>query len=173
MIVVERTCAVAAAPAAVVAYLRDLANAPRWDPGCRGATRTGDGPIGPGTSWRQVCRVLGVSAELTRTLITMEPGRLVFHGGNEGATCTDTVTVRPAGAGAEVTYRVELEMHGLAKLATPVLKIEFEKLGTAAADGLTTALNALAPPAGENTTEVRFPGSARPAPTARGQEAQA
>jgi hypothetical protein len=46
-----------------------------------------------------------------------------------------------------VTYRVELEMHGLAKLATPVLKIEFEKLGTESAAGLRQALNRLSAPA--------------------------
>nr|BFE75652.1 hypothetical protein GCM10020092_089530 [Actinoplanes digitatis] len=38
---------------------------------------------------------------------------------------------------------MELEMHGLAKLATPVMRMEFEKLGDETAASLTDALNRL------------------------------
>ena len=133
MIVVERTLAVAAAPAPALAYLTDFANTAAWGPAVRQTTRNGAGPIVPGSSWHQVCRILGITTELTYTLVLAEPGRLVFQGRTEGATCLDEVTVRPAGTGSEVTYRVELEMHGLAKLATPVIKMELEKLGAAGA----------------------------------------
>ncbi|MGK5684851.1 SRPBCC family protein [Actinoplanes sp. URMC 104] len=170
MIVVERTLAVDVAPGLALGYLTDFANTAAWGPAVRQTTRNGAGPIVPGSSWHQVCRILGITTELTYTLVLAEPGRLVFQGRNEGATCLDEVTVRPAGTGSEVTYRVELEMHGLAKLATPVIKMELEKLGAAGAAALTEALNRLAPDA--RAAELHFPAAA-PHPTTRGQEAQA
>jgi hypothetical protein len=143
MIVIERTLAVTAAPAAVLDYLRDFANTQEWVVPAPRTSRTGDGPLVPGVTWRQSRRVLWFTTELTWTLIEVAPGRLLFHGRNEGATCADSVTVRPAGAGSEVTYRTDLELHGLAKLATPMLKAEFEKLATRCADGLGHALGRL------------------------------
>lgn len=147
MIVVERTFTVETSPAAAIAYLMDFGNNQEWDRAATHTVRDGSGPVRPGATWRQACRILGITAELTWTLIEANGERLVFLGRNEGATCTDTVLVRPAPGGAEVTYRVELEMHGLAKLATPVVKMEFEKLGTESAAGLRHVLNRLAAPA--------------------------
>ncbi len=170
MIVVERTFAVTAAPGVVLGYLADLAHTPAWDPAVEHAARKNPGPIVPGASWHQVRRVVGIAAELTYTLITVAPDRLVLHGCNEGATCIDTVWLRPAGAGTEVTYRVELELHGLAKLAKPILRSEFEKQGTACAAGLAASLNELAAP---TTTEITFPGPVPGTTPARSREAQA
>lgn len=147
MIVVERTFTVETTPAAALAYLTDFGNTREWDRAATHTVRDGSGPLQPGATWRQACRVLGVTAELTWTLVEAAGGRLVFHGRNEGATRTDTVVVRPAALGAEVAYRVELELHGLAKLATPLMKVEFEKLGTESAAVLGQALNRLAAPA--------------------------
>ena len=142
MIVVERTFAVTAAPGAVLAYLRDFSNAQEWDPSAVRTSRLGAGPITPGAHWRHVRKLYGVTAELTYTLAAADDVRLVFHGRSEGATCVDTILVRPApGSGAEVTYRIELEMHGLAKLVTPLLRTELEKLADAAVVTATAALD--------------------------------
>ena len=143
MIVVERTFAVTAAPGVVLAYLRDFGNAQQWDPSVQRISRVGTGPLEPGAQWRHVRRFLGVTTELTYTLLPAAAGRLVFHGRSEGATCTDTVSVRAVPGGSEVTYRVELEMHGLAKLATPLMKAELEKLATDSAAAVTAALDGL------------------------------
>ena len=140
MIVVERTFAVTAAPEAVLAYLRDFANAADWDPSGVRTSRLGSGPVGPGTHWRHVRKVLGVTAELTYTLMAAEPGRLVFHGRSEGATCVDTVWLAALPRGTEVTYRLEVEMHGLAKLTTPIMRAEVEKLATASVTAVIAAL---------------------------------
>jgi len=171
MIVVERMFAVTAAPGPVLGYLTDFGNTARWDPGVERITRREPGPLAPGASWHQARRVFGVTAELTYTLITVAPDRLVLHGRNEGATCVDTVSVRPAGTGTEVTYRVELELHGLAKLATSVLRVEFQKLGAESAVRLTAALNALA--AAPRATELHFPSTPRNTAPSRSREAQA
>jgi carbon monoxide dehydrogenase subunit G len=143
-IVVARTVIVTAPVDVVLEYLRDFGNSEQWDPVARRTVRTDAGPIGVGSTWRHEARLLGVRAELTYTLAAADGARLVFVGRNESATSTGTVSVRPVDGGAEVTYRVELEMHGLAKLATPVLRAEAEKLGDETAGRLTEVLNRLA-----------------------------
>jgi carbon monoxide dehydrogenase subunit G len=140
MIVVERTFAVTATPGVVLAYLRDFANAQEWDPSARATHRLGAGPIAPGAHWRHVRKVLGVTAELTYTLIVADPARLVFQGRSEGATCVDTIVLGPAAGGTRVTYRSEIEMHGLAKLATPLMRAEIEKLASGSVAAVTAAL---------------------------------
>jgi carbon monoxide dehydrogenase subunit G len=143
MITISRTLTVAAPAEAVFAYLKDFGNTNEWDPATRQTTRDGTGPLGVGANWHNTSKVLGVRIELTYTLQAVERDHLVFVGRNEGTTSTDTVTVRPVAGGTEVTYRREFEMHGVAKLATPVMKIEFEKLGNATATRLAGVLNRL------------------------------
>ena len=143
-IVVARTVIVTAPADAVLEYLKDFGNAEQWDPAARRTTRGDTGPVGVGSRWHHEARVLGVRAELTYTLAAADGGRLVFVGHNESATATGTVTVRPGQGGTEVTYHVDLELHGLAKLATPVLRAEAEKLGDETAGRLTEVLNRLA-----------------------------
>lgn len=140
MIVVERRFAVVAAPGAVLGYLRDFGNAREWDPSSWRTSRVDTGPVAPGAHWRHARKFFGVTAELTYTLLAAEADSLVLHGRSEGATCTDTVRVRPVPGGCEVHYRVELEMHGLAKLATPLLRVELEKVATESVRALTAAL---------------------------------
>jgi carbon monoxide dehydrogenase subunit G len=143
MTIVSRTFAVAATPDTVLEYLRDFGNTEQWDPATQRSTRVDAGPIGVGSSWHNVSKIRGVTTELTYTLAAVESDKLVFLGRNEGATTTDHITVRPVDGGSEVTYRVDLEMHGLAKLMTPVMKIEFERLGNETAARLTDVLNRL------------------------------
>jgi hypothetical protein len=139
-IVVERNFGVGAPADSVLAYLRDFGNTREWDPATRRTARIDQGPIRIGSSWHNESRVLGVTAELTYTLCEADADRLVFIGRNEAATATFTVTVRPAAYGCAIGYHLDLEMHGVAKLATPVMKIEFEKMGTETAQRLAEVL---------------------------------
>jgi hypothetical protein len=143
-IVVARTFTVSAPAPAVLDYLADFGHTGEWDPVTRRTTRNDAGPIVVGSSWHNESRVLGVSTALTYTLCEAASDKLVFIGRNEGATSTDTITVRPVEEGAELTYHVDLEMHGVAKLATPFMKIELEKLGSETVARLTEVLNRLA-----------------------------
>jgi hypothetical protein len=139
-IVVVRSFGVSAAAEAVLDYLRDFGHTEEWDPATRRSERIDSGPIAVGSAWRNESRVLGVTAELTYTLCRAEADRLVFIGRNEAATATGTFTVIPIPPGSQVTYHLDLEMHGVAKLATPVMKAEFEKLGTQSATRLAEVL---------------------------------
>jgi carbon monoxide dehydrogenase subunit G len=140
---VERTFSVTAEAAAVVAYLSDFGNTEQWDPATQRTTRLEAGPVGPGASWRNESKVFGQVSEITYTLRQLTGDTLVFVGENDTLTSIDTITVRPQGTGSEINYKVELTLHGLAKLAAPAMKLEFEKLAHDTEKQMTEVLNKL------------------------------
>lgn len=145
MTTVERTFTVQLPPDQVVAYLKDFANAEEWDPGTVKCTQTSEGPVQVGTTWHNTSKIAGRETELTYRLAELTSDRVVFRGSNESATTEDTITVRPAGAGSELTYHAEIDISGLmGKLAAPATKLLFEKLGRDTERKLTEVLNSRA-----------------------------
>jgi carbon monoxide dehydrogenase subunit G len=144
MTTVARTFIVTASAQSVIDYLKDFSNAEEWDPGTQTCTRNDAGPVRVGASWHNVSKILGVTTELTYTLTKLNDDTIVLVGRNDKATSTDTITVRPLAGGSEVTYSAKLDMHGLAKLTVPVMKLEFEKLAHETQKRLTERLNHLA-----------------------------
>jgi carbon monoxide dehydrogenase subunit G len=141
---VERTFEVTAAPATVIDYLKDFAHTEDWDPGTQSCTRNDDGPIVVGSSWHNVSKVAGVETELTYTLTKLAGDELVFVGVNDSATSTDTIAVHPRAGGSTLTYRADVQMHGLSRLAAPAIKLVFEKLAHDTERQMTDVLNGLA-----------------------------
>jgi carbon monoxide dehydrogenase subunit G len=137
---VTRTFPVAPAPAVVMEYMKDFANAEEWDPGTQKCTRIDSGPIAVGAKWHNESKIAGISTELEYTLEKLTDDTIVLVGRNDTATSTDTITVRPHGSGSELTYHAEIDMHGLAKLAAPAVKLVFEKVGNDTEKQLTEAL---------------------------------
>ena len=145
MATISRTFDVRPAPAVVLDYLEDFAHAEEWDPGTESCTRNDAGPVAVGSTWHNVSKIAGVSTELTYTLEERTSDTLVFVGTNDTATSTDTITVVPAeDGGSRVTYEAVIEMSGAAKLADPVMKVVFEKIGSDTEDDMTVVLNRLA-----------------------------
>jgi hypothetical protein len=124
-------------------YLKDFAHAEQWDPGTEECTRNDAGPITVGANWHNKSKILGISTELTYTLEEISADRIVLVGRNDRATSTDTISVRPTDGGSEVTYHMDLEMKGAAKLATPVVKAAFEKVGNDTEKQMVEVLNIL------------------------------
>ncbi len=143
MTTTSRTFGVTPDPETVVNYLKDFANAEEWDPGTVSCTQTSAGPVAVGTTWKNVSKIAGNETELEYTLQELTENKIVLVGKNDQATSTDTIAVQPAGTGSEVTYTAELEMHGLAKLTTPVMKLLFEKLGNDTEEDMVQVLNRL------------------------------
>ena len=143
MVNVTRTFTVDKPVDVVIEYLKDFGHAEQWDPGTQSCTRQDDGPIAVGASWRNVSKVLGKQTELTYRLERLESQRLTFVGKNATATSTDDITVTPSGSGSEITYAAHIDFHGLAKLASPIMKIEFERLGRKTEKMLIQTLSAL------------------------------
>ncbi|MGO4359528.1 SRPBCC family protein [Terrabacter sp. RAF57] len=137
---VTRSFTVHPAPAVVIDYLKDFANAEEWDPGTESCTRVGDGPVVVGARWHNVSKIAGVTTELDYELTELTDTRVVLVGRNDSATSTDTITVLPSGEGSEITYHADLDMHGLAHLAAPAMKLVFEKLANDTEEQLTRVL---------------------------------
>ena len=129
-------------PAEAFAYMADLTNFERWDPGVSGARQvTGDGP---GLDAAYDVDVRGVVGSLTlRYEITAydEPSRFVAEARSPLLTSIDTITVGADGAGSTVTYDAELTLNGLFGLANPFLGIAFKVIGDRAAAGLVQVLD--------------------------------
>ena len=132
-------------PASVVIdYLKDFGHAVHWDPGTQSCRRVDSGPVRVGSVWHNVSLFIGRRVELTYRLTVLEPGRLVFAGANDSATSTDDIRVADRGPRtSEVTYQAVLELHGLASLAAPVVKIALERIADKTASQLRDVIGAL------------------------------
>jgi carbon monoxide dehydrogenase subunit G len=140
---VSRTFGVDAPPEVVIPYLADFAHAEQWDPGTVRCTRIDDGPVTVGASWRNTSRIAGISTELTYTLEQLADDRIVLVGRNDTATSTETIAIARSATGSSITYTNEVQFNGVAKLAGPLAKLVFEKLGDDTEKQLVETLNGL------------------------------
>lgn len=130
MIEVERTLTLHHPLPEVVAYLADFAHTEEWDPGTVSCRPVRDGvPVGKGSEWENVSEFRGRRTELRYRLVRLEDNRLTFVGRNKTATSTDDMTFEERDGGTLLTYRARIEFHGAARLASPFLRKEFERLG--------------------------------------------
>jgi carbon monoxide dehydrogenase subunit G len=145
MTAISRTFTVNPAPSVVLDYLKDFSHAEEWDPGTEKCERLDSGPVAVGSRWHNTSKIAGVSTELEYELIELTESKVVFAGSNDSASTTDTITVLPtsSGGGSEITYDADIQMSGAAKLATPVVKLVFEKIGSDTEDDMITVLNRL------------------------------
>lgn len=140
---VSRTFDVAPRPEAVLSYLADFSHAEQWDPGTERCVRNDDGAVRVGSSWHNTSKIAGISTELTYTLEQLTDQRIVLVGRNDTATSTETIEVSAHAAGSRINYTNDLQFHGAAKLAAPLGKVVFEKLGNDTERQLTETLNGL------------------------------
>ncbi|MFB7513035.1 SRPBCC family protein [Streptomyces sp. NPDC056144] len=140
MIVVERDIVLPVPVDEAVSYLEDFRNAERWDPGTVRCVRIDEGPVRPGATWRNTSRFNGRTTELLYRLDVREPARLVFVGTNKSVTATDDMRFEARAGGTLLRYQASLRFKGLAKLATPFLRGQFEKLADEVAQHLPSAV---------------------------------
>jgi Polyketide cyclase / dehydrase and lipid transport len=144
MVDISRTLTVRTALPTVVSYLKDFANAESWDPGTVSCTQATEGPVAVGTEWRNVSEFRGRETTLIYRLERIEDDRLVFVGRNKTATSTDTMSFTALDSGGtSITYHAHVVFHGIAKLADPFMKKEFNRLGDELIGTMTTALEKL------------------------------
>jgi carbon monoxide dehydrogenase subunit G len=136
VVAVERVVTFGHPPADVVRYLADFSNAREWDPGTVSCERLGAGPVSAGAEWRNVSEFRGRRTELRYRLVRAEAGHLTFVGRNKTATSTDDMRFEEYAGGTRLVYRAVIDFHGPAKLAAPLLKREFERLGDQVAERL-------------------------------------
>ncbi len=140
MVQVQRTFTVAAPLEEVVDYLKDFAHAEAWDPGTKSCRRKDGGPVVTGSSWHNVSEFRGRETELDYELVRLTADHLTFRGTNKTATSTDDLSFAAEGDRTTITYTASIEFHGLAKLAGPFLRSEFERLGDEVVTTMTRVL---------------------------------
>ena len=112
-----------------------------WDPTAVAAENL-SGRVGEGAEFRVVVRFAGRENEFVYTTLEYErPRRLVLRAESPTVVSLDTITVEPDAGGTAVTYDARLEPRGAMKLAGPVLKLLFRRLGDNARAGLERELN--------------------------------
>jgi carbon monoxide dehydrogenase subunit G len=143
MVDVERSFTVPRPVRVVVEYLKDFAHAESWDPGTVSCSRVDGGPIEVGAKWHNVSEFRGRKTELAYQLTRFEPQHLTFVGENKTATSTDDLKFADVDGATSITYHANIVFHGIAKLADPLLKREFEKVGDQVVAAMTESISAL------------------------------
>jgi hypothetical protein len=128
---------------AVFGYLSDFTTTTEWDPGTVATVRRhGDG--GVGTTYLNTSTFLGRTTQLTYVVDEFVDHQLIqLRGENKTVIAVDTLTFRPVASGTEVTYAAEFTFKGLSRIAVPLLRPAFKRLGNQAEAGLRKALNRL------------------------------
>jgi dehydrogenase/reductase SDR family member 12 len=130
------------------AHVRDLRNA-TWDPRVEAAGKVSPGPIGVGTRFVLVARLLGMRLSLPYVIAVHEPPhRLVFTGERLGLAWRDEIHFGPAAGGARIDYDARLELPLSLSLATPAAARLFRRIGQDACEGLRVALERMRQPGG-------------------------
>ena len=140
---VQKTIVVDKPLDAVFGYLSDFTTTIDWDPGTVTTVRR-HGNGGVGTTYLNTSTFLGRTTRLTYVVDELVDQQLIrLRGENKTVTAVDTLTFRPVASGTEVTYTAEFSFKGLSRIAAPLLKPAFERLGNQAEAGLRKALNRL------------------------------
>lgn len=141
---VTRSFTVTAEPEAVRDYLVDFAHAEQWDPGTQRCERIDTGPVRIGSRWHNASRFLGRTVELTYTLVTADPDRLVFEGTNDASTSKDDLRLTRSGDGTRIDYTATIKLTGrLGRLLDPLLALPIRGVADRTVTQMTEALNKL------------------------------
>ena len=128
-------------PAEAFAYLSDFSTTEEWDPGVVEAERLGDGPVAQGTEFRVVAEFLGRKSTLVYEVVEFEPGEAVtLRGENATVVSLDRMTFEPSAGGTRITYDADLALKGPMRLADPLLRLAFKRVGDRALEGLRAKL---------------------------------
>ncbi|MFE2163985.1 SRPBCC family protein [Streptomyces sp. NPDC059447] len=137
MIQVARTMLVPGPLRDTVVYLADFANTKEWDPATVSCVRLDQGPVRPGSRWRNVSRFREHTNEVLYRLDALEGDRLVFTGENSTVLIRDDLRFTPVSdESTRLIYTATFRFKGLARLAAPFLRKDVERL----ADDVAAAL---------------------------------
>jgi uncharacterized protein YndB with AHSA1/START domain len=135
---VEASITIAAPPDQVFAFVADVANLPRWQPGILSATRTSPDPVGVGSTARVVRDLGGHSMTVDLAITEFEPGRrLALASAASGVSVTATLDLEPAGEGTVARSGIEVNAGSL------FMKALEGVIASTAADELATGLERL------------------------------
>jgi uncharacterized membrane protein len=108
MPVVEESVVIARPPEAVFDYLAQADTLPEWDSSIVHADQVGAGPVGVGTRWRGISKILGRRFEWTTEITEFDrPWRSSSRSVEGKLQFTVTIMLEPADGGTRFSYRVD------------------------------------------------------------------
>jgi uncharacterized protein YndB with AHSA1/START domain len=120
LVVVEADVDIKRSAEDVFDYCSDPSHEPEWNPMMERIVKVTDGPIGVGT------RFTTVFARGPRMMLECigyeRPRAWSFKGDSRALKAASGGRVVPTSEGAHLVMRMELELHGLLRLATPLLR---------------------------------------------------
>src|SRR5262245_48771636 len=118
MVRVDTPLEVHSSPERVFEFLADLRHEPEWNPNTLGAQA--EGPIGVGTIFHVVGKVMGRETSFDVRIVRYEPPRLVSAVVEmEPMEITYTYTVEPSDDGVRILHSADIEPRGMLKMMTP------------------------------------------------------
>jgi carbon monoxide dehydrogenase subunit G len=128
-------------PEEMFAYLSDFSTTVEWDPGVLEAERLGDAPVREGTEFRLVAVFLGRKTPLAYRVVEYDPPSAVtFRGESSTVVSLDRIIFEPSDGGTRIVYDADLALKGAFKLADPLLRVAFRRVGARALAGLRRTL---------------------------------
>lgn len=119
---IEHSVEIARPPEEVFAFVADPRNDERWTPAVEETRKTSEGPLGPGTTFESVFRLLGRRFEAFFEIAEYEPNRKVVLGSATSGPLrlTGTRSVEAVPGGARLTITVEGQTGGFFGVADPI-----------------------------------------------------
>jgi hypothetical protein len=129
-------------PSDAFAYMAAFENVAQWDPGVVEAQRLTDGPVHLGTEFRVLTQTGKRRIPLTYRVTEFDEGSLlVLSASTSTLRSVDEIRVTAQASGSTVTYKANLSLQGILRVANPFLNSTLQKIGDRARDGLQRVLN--------------------------------
>ena len=114
----------------VFAYVLELEqNGPSWAPDLESVEQTSEGPVGAGTTFRQVQNVMGKRRDTSLEFTAVEPNRSIEARAMLGPIAPRArVTFEQSDGQTRVTVKGEANPRGAMKLLTPLVKRQGQRM---------------------------------------------
>ena len=117
----SNTITIERSPHDVFVFVSDLENVPKWNYAIVETRKTSDGPVGVGTTYRQVRSIPSRSEERLQ-VVEFEPNqRFAVHGSLGPFEGTLSYEFEEIGGSTRLTNGADLEAHGIKRLAARVV----------------------------------------------------
>lgn len=128
-------------PAEAFAFMADLRNFERWDPGVTAVSQVRGNGGGPDALFDVTVKSVGKDLVLQyATTRYDEPTTVQVEARSTMFTSIDRIDVVADGDGSRVTYDAELRLNGVLRIFDVGLAVAFKRIGDRAASGLERAL---------------------------------
>ena len=122
MIKVEHSVVIDRPVEEVFAFVAAMENEPQWQSGVDEVHSTSEGPMGVGSTWFEVMRILGRRIETHYVVTEYEPNRKLSMKSTSGPVSMEgSMTFESAGGGTRMDITGQGDAKGFFKLAEPVL----------------------------------------------------